>query len=129
MRTLKKYLLDPQQWLMHIATTRQKIDISSLEKAIALYQDLDINMLHKGLSIANRLLFLALDDKTLVAALLYPAIQTKILTLEKVIVHFDEEIRRILRDAMRMQTLGMLQHVEKPEPKQIENIRKMLFGN
>lgn len=113
-------------WLNQVNQLRKEEDVLHLREASTLYEANDL--LQKALGIADILLELGLDTETLTAALLYPALQSHELTFDAIAEKFSEGISRLLHDALQMQSLGKLQHLEKRNGVQLENLRKMLLA-
>ena len=119
---------NPDTWLAHVATSRQPDDIDLLKLAIQLITSSDASRLTNGLKIADILLGLELDTKSLAAAILYPAFKMHEIVPERVAEHFGEDIRMLLTDTLKMQSLEQIRQVSLDEHPQIENLRKLLLA-
>jgi GTP pyrophosphokinase len=123
-----QHKIESAQWLQDVAQRRGQTHIAILKSAIDLYNDINHPQLAKGLSIANVLLTLDLDNETLAAALVYPGLQTEIFSLDVVQEKLSPSIGKLLEDVLQMQSLGKLQHLRNPQQQQIENLRKLLLA-
>jgi len=124
----RRYPINPQQWLDHLHELRGKNTTLLLQTAISFYNDKLTSLLEKGLGIADILLTLGLDNETLAAALMYPALQAHEIHLDFITDTFGESSSKLLHDVLQMQSLGKLRYLEQRSPHQLENVRKMLLA-
>ncbi len=117
-----------EAWLAHVATLRPKNDSDLLTHAIRLIENNDPTLLKKGLKIADILLSMDLDSKTLAAALMYPAFKVHVIHPDPIAEHFGEGIRTLLTDTIQMQSLEKLRQTSLRGHHQIENLRKLLLA-
>lgn len=122
------YVDNPHEWLNHVAAARAGSSVELLEKAILVYEPKDREHLEKGLKIADILFSLELDNETLAAAILYPALTQHLTDVDHVAEHFGESSRKLLRDISQLQTLHQFRGNAKQNGEQIENLRKMLLA-
>lgn len=116
---------NPSAWQEKVVSARGELPL--LNTAIKIYTEKDSALLDKGLRIADILLNMELDNETIIAAIVYPALQTEKITLEEITDNFGEIIRKLLKDVLKMQSLGKLKHLKKRDH-QVENLRKMLIA-
>jgi GTP pyrophosphokinase len=117
-----------EAWLTHVSAIRQKTDVDLLQLAISLINHTDNTSLQQGLKIADILLGLELDTKSVAAALMYPAFKTHVIHPERVADHFGEEIRTLLMDTVQMRALNNIRQAASDEHHQMENLRKLLLA-
>ncbi len=122
------YTETPEIWVEHFKRLRGDKDAPRLQTALGLYTADQQTALQRGLGIADILLSLGLDSETVTLSLLYPALQSKALTLDVVSEIFGLTAKKLLQDVLQMQSLGNLQHLQDRGPQQIENLRKMLLA-
>ena len=111
-------------WIQEVALARPESDIALLRHAIELSPNKDPELIKKGMMIADILLKMQLDTKTLAAALMYPAFKIHEIRHDSVADHFGEDIKMLLTDTMQMQSLEKLQQASQRGQHQIENLRK-----
>lgn len=127
---VKRYSPDsnPQEWLQRMQQLRGQ-DVKLLSQAVELYdQKKQAHLLTKGINIADILLILGLDNETLAATIVYPVLQVHEIHLDTITDCLGESCRKLLKDALQMQSLGKLHHIEVRGQPQIENLRKMLLA-
>jgi len=117
-----------ETWLPYVAENRQPGDIELLKHAIQLIDIKETALLHTGLCIADILLGLELDTKSLAAALMYPAFKNHIISSEQIANHFGEDIRILLSDTLQMQSFDQIRQAVLSEHHQVENLRKLLLA-
>lgn len=118
----------PAAWLAHVAKSRSESDVALLNIAIQLNENNDPSLLKNGVSIANILLSMDLDSKTLAAALMYPAFKMHLIHPDRIADQFGESIRTLLTDTIQMQSLEKLQQTSLRGHHQVENMRKLLLA-
>ncbi len=124
----RSYPINPQQWINHLGELRGENNIALVQTAMRFYNDKLTSLLEKGIGIADILLALGLDNETLAAALLYPALQANEIHLDFITEALGESSSKLLYDVLQMQSLGKLRYLEQRSSHQIENIRKMLLA-
>lgn len=125
---LKTIPSSPEEWVANIAIQRGNEDTQLLRAALALTQGKDATLLSRGVHIAEILLSLDLDSETLAAALLYPLFQTHDIHHDTVAEKFGDRVKKILLDAMQMQSLERFKRLNENQHSQIENLRKILLA-
>lgn len=120
--------IDPEQWLTHLAQLRDAKDTETIKSSISAYHAQSPSLLEKGLGIADILLALGLDNDTLAAAIIYPAVQANLITIDSLMDLFGDGASKLLQDILQMQSLGTLQHISQRNQQQTENVRKMLLA-
>lgn len=119
----------PLQWLAYALELRGGgAPIPILSAAIHLYDNQDKLLLAKGVAVADILISLGLDNETLAAAIVCPALQAQILHIDTVTEALGEGVGKLLRDFLYMQSLGKIQHMGKRGQHHVENMRKMLLA-
>lgn len=116
------------EWLQLVANKRGQKDQELLDHALSLYPEQSSSQISKGLKIADVLLTLGLDTETLAAALIYPAVQSSLISLDKISEELDIASSNLLHDVLQLQSIGQLQNIELKDFHQIENLRKMLLS-
>lgn len=124
----KAHATTPETWLAHVSDLRKKDDLSILKTAISLGEGNDPLLLKRGLGIADILLHLELDNETLAAAIIYPAFQAHQIHHDTASEHFGDRVKKMLRDALQMQSLDRFQKISERDNNQIENLRKILLA-
>ncbi len=124
----KMHAENPETWLAHVAKLREKDDLGILKSAISLGAGDNPQLLKRGLGIADILLGLELDNETLAAAIIYPAFQAHQIHHDIAAEHFGDRVKKMLRDALQMQSLDRFQKVSDRDNSQIENLRKILLA-
>src|SRR5690348_12390732 len=99
---------NPSAWLSHIKTLRGESSFAMLESAFNLYKEKASPLLKKGVSIADILLSLGLDNETLAVALIYPLLQEQQLPVEMIAETFGESANKLLHDALQMRSFSEL---------------------
>jgi len=119
----------PAAWIKAMGEKRPDIDRSLYLRALHIYDEKsDMDGAAKATEIADMLLNLDLDAETVLAAFLYPAVKKHALHQEDITEHFGVAVGKLLSDCMQMQSLSKLKSINKNEPHQIENLRKMLLA-
>lgn len=127
-----------QNWLHNIALERAQSDTHLLNEACMLAQlsgeQLTFNgetCLHQGLTMAEILADLNLDDHSLAAAIVYSAIQNAALQIEEVTEHLGEKVAKLIIGTQQMDNIHAL-HGQlaqgSPLVTTIDNLRKMLLA-
>lgn len=124
---ISKIFDNSDSWLQHVRNVRGEDAVLLLTSTIPLYGPNTEFVLKKAINISNILLELKLDNETLCAGMLYPALQENMLTLEVILEQYGENNRKLLRDVMHMQSLGRLQN-QSQSGHHVENLRKMLLA-
>lgn len=124
----RRYPIDPQEWITHLAKLRGEDQIALLKTAIDLYDSKSNTLLEKGLGVADILLSLGLDNETLAAALAYPALQANEVHQDSIADYLGESSSKLLHDVLQMRSLDKLQHLQQRGGHQLENLRKMLLA-
>lgn len=125
---LKTIPASPEAWVANIATQRGKEDTQLLQTALMLSQDKDPALLRRGVHIAEILLSLDLDSETLAASLIYPLSQAHEIHHDTIAEKFGDRVKKILIDAMQMQSLERFKKLAEGQHSQIENLRKILLA-
>src|SRR5436190_2002737 len=112
-------------WLQHLSSIRGEKAVVQVQQTLSAYAAGGELELIKAINIANILLDLKLDNETLCAAMLYPALQQQQINLNMILELHGENYRKLLQDVMQMQSLGKLQN---QAGQQLENLRKMLLA-
>ncbi len=118
----------PAQWLDYVIQARGGQPIPMLASAMALYDSQDDLLLSRGVGLADILMSLGLDNETLAAAIVYPALQSHDLHIDTITDVLGESVSKLLRDFIHMQSLGKIQHASKRGQHHVENLRKMLLA-
>lgn len=120
-------ITDPEKWLAAIASSRGEDSIVNLRHVMAYYTPAQHDLFLKGMAIADILFELKLDNETLAAAMLYPALQMKELHLDSVPDLLGENSKKLLHDVLQMQSLNKLQ-LSNSTNYHAEKLRKMLLA-
>lgn len=120
--------INPDEWVMHLRKMRGEQRLESIEKAIAHYSAEKSTLLEKGMTIADILLLLGLDNDTLAAAIMYPLMQSGEIVADNLVDEMGESSVKLLTELMQMQSLNRLQQLDKRSHHQLENLRKMLLA-
>lgn len=118
----------PGQWLAYVVQARGGKPIPILEAALHLYETQDDPLLVTGVSVADILLSLGLDNETLAAAIVFPALQSHELHIDTVADVLGESTSKLLRDFLQIHSLGKIQQAGKRGQHHVENLRKMLLA-
>lgn len=120
------YTRDSQAWLSHI---KQQRPISPLLiQCIEFVNRETPTSLTKCIMLAEMILSLELDNDTLITAFIYPCYQQHKALRDKINEWLPENCKKLIRDLLKMQTLGALQELETRDQQQSENLRKMLLA-
>jgi GTP pyrophosphokinase len=128
--------IELEAWLKHVATIRSNHDLALIRYACVLSQLAGedkptltgVSCLQQGLSMAEILLDLHLDNETLAAALVYNSVRYADLNLEDVREHLGAEVAKLVRGAIQMDALRTLLGLSSENHEQLENVRKMLLA-
>lgn len=117
-----------ESWLAHVAQTRSGNDLALLNSAVQIYNDQQSPLLKKGIGIADILFSLDLDTETLAAAIIYPAVVAHEIHYDIVSERFGDKVKKMLIDALQMQSLDRFTQITQRQENQIENLRKILLA-
>ncbi len=128
-------VIDLEAWLDRLAPHYPEEAIFKIRAACVLIQHesevtvlpIDISLLHFSLSLANLLIQLDLDVDTIIAAILYPALQYTELTVEDVSEHFSKTVLKLLKGTLEMDSVDSW-HGRKSRGKYLDNYRRMLLA-
>ncbi|OYD24661.1 GTP diphosphokinase [Oceanimonas baumannii] len=123
-----------QEWVDGLS-----VDVSERARLKAIYEycrQLDVNpetsarLLAQGVEMVGILLTLSMDADTLRSALLYPFLENRILTAERVQEDFGDNIHQLLQGVADMEAIRSLQHVhgDKGNEAQADKVRRMLLA-
>ena len=109
----KEGVLDVEKWLELLKSRYSEDVIFKIKTACMLVQHesdvtplpIDISLLQFSLSLANLLMELDLDADTIIAAILYPALQYTELTVEDVSEHFSKTVTKLLKGTLEMDSV------------------------
>lgn len=116
------------EWLEHVDTCRQEADIQQIKQALAVYDESASGLQETAITIADLLLRLDLDTETLTAAILYPAYKKELIHTHHIEELFGMGMSKLLDDCLQMRSLSKLTDLDRYQPHQIENLRKMLLA-
>ncbi len=131
--------IDLSSWLNRIGVQREPEQMKQLEAALDLVieqhwdsqTELGFSCFEQGLAMAEILASLNLDTQTLVAALIYPSLQSGDLKLETVEDKLGKSVAKLARGALRMDAIRSLQSSRTGSSlsaSQGDNLRKMLIA-
>ncbi|MFN4290313.1 MAG: GTP diphosphokinase [Permianibacter sp.] len=131
--------IDLSSWLSRIGVQREPEQMKQLEIALDLIieqhwdsqTELGFSCFEEGLVMAEILAGLSMDTQTLVAALIYPSLQSGDLKLETVEEKLGKAVAKLARGALRMDAIRSLQSSKagnKLSATQGDNLRKMLIA-
>ena len=131
----KEGVLDVEKWLELLKSRYSEDVIFKIKTACMLVQHesdvtplpIDISLLQFSLSLANLLMELDLDADTIIAAILYPALQYTELTVEDVSEHFSKTVTKLLKGTLEMDSVDSW-HGRKSRGKYLDNYRRMLLA-
>ncbi|MRJ40967.1 MULTISPECIES: GTP diphosphokinase [Idiomarina] len=120
-------------WLAHVDSKQRKqvlTELSQQLQQLLVKQPKAAHIELKGQEMVEILAGLGLDQETLVAALLSPAYELKLLTPEQVTAWGGESLLQLMQAVQQMQSISALQHFQhgKPNDAQIDNVRRMLLA-
>lgn len=124
----RRHTIVPREWVEQVIASRGAQDTTLLKAAIALYADKSPELLEGGLSVADILLGLKLDNETLTAAIIFPALQHDLIDLDTVLDQFGMGCQKLLKNVVQMQSLGKLQQKQVRGVHHAENLRKLLLA-
>lgn len=86
--------------------------------------------LHQGLTMAEILAELNLDEETLAAALVYSSVCYAALNLEDVAEHLGNKVAQLIKGSRQMDAINILhgENYHSHDPATIDNVRKMLLA-
>lgn len=122
-------------WLQHIAATRTN-DLTLVRNACVLSQLTGedkatltgVSCLQQGLTMAEILLDLELDNETIAAALVYNNVHYAGLSLDDVRDHLGADVAKLVRGTIQMDAIRALPGLTSENHSQLENVRKMLLA-
>nr|HAT8713348.1 GTP diphosphokinase [Legionella jordanis] len=130
--------IDVEQWLHQLASKGYLQDLSLIRSACTLSQlagqdhatETGVSCLQLGLSMADVLADLEVDQETLAAAIIFENVHYAELSLDDVEEQLGASIAKLVRRIEKMSAMHNLQALAKyPQNKQqIDNIRKMLLA-
>jgi GTP pyrophosphokinase len=130
--------IDVEAWLQQLAGKGYLQDLELIRSACALSQlseiehatETGVSCLQQGLSIADILADLEVDQETLTAAIIYGNVYYRDLSIEDVQEQLGSPIAKLVQGVEKMNAINTLQNLNKyPQNKlQIDNIRKMLLA-
>ncbi|HEX4909766.1 MAG TPA: HD domain-containing protein, partial [Permianibacter sp.] len=131
--------IDLSSWLSRIGVQREPEQMKQLEVALDLIieqhwdsqTELGFSCFEEGLVMAEILAGLNMDTQTLVAALIYPSLQSGDLKLETVEEKLGKAVAKLARGALRMDAIRSLQSSKAGSTlsaTQGDNLRKMLIA-
>ena len=132
---LEKGNMSVKKWLMAAKQHFNDSKIVIIREACTLLQiscdnlitPLQLNYINHSLEIANLLLNLQLDYESIVASILYPALQYSDLTIHDIEEQFSKQVLKLLQGALQMDTFDHLQH-NTATSNHIDNYRRMLLA-
>ncbi|WP_094751541.1 GTP diphosphokinase [Psychromonas sp. CD1] len=124
---------NPQKWVttLNMSISDQHSLLDNYEKIIALCSDSkQFELLKLGTEMVEILVTLNMDLDTLNAALIFPLLDNKILTVEKVHELWHQRIAKLVCGAAEMEGFRVLQYqgLDKISASQVENLRHMLLA-
>lgn len=130
--------IDVQQWLEHVGNKGYFQDLDMIRSACKLSQlagqdhatETGQSCLQQGLSMADLLADLEVDQETLAAAIIFESVHYAELSLEDVDEQLGSNIARLVKGVEKMSAMHSLQAINTyPQNKhQIDNVRKMLIA-
>lgn len=131
-------IIDLEQWLSHISSKRHFQDNTLLRNACTLSQLCDPehtsehaeSCLQSGLSIADILSDLEVDQETLAAAIIYNCIHQSYLTLEDAQEQLGREVAQLVKGVEKMNIVSVLEGLNQysSNKSKMDNVRKMLLA-
>ena len=127
--------IDLSEWLLSLEAQYSTEEINKIRHAYNIVQNdfddaktsLNLSCISQGLEIANLLRTLKFDAETLVAAILYPVIQSAELSLDDIKEQFPINIYNLLNAVLKMDSLDLVDS-DSSTGKQIDNYRRMLLA-
>lgn len=131
--------IDTHAWLHEVALQRASQQVNLIAQACVLAEfaggqhptPYGPSCLQQGLKMAEILLDLQMDQATIAAGILYNSVESAVLTTDDIEEQFGEEVAKLIRGALRMETTRSLVHYyQQPEHYRpnIDNLRKMLLA-
>jgi GTP pyrophosphokinase len=125
-----------EAWLQHISAARAMHDIALIRHACVLSQLAGedkpvltgVSCLQQGLTMAEILLDLHLDNDTIAAALVYNSVRYADLSLDDVREHLGPTVAKLVQGAIQMDAMRALPGLTAENHTQLENVRKMLLA-
>lgn len=127
--------VDIEKWLETVETEFKANEVAEIRKACAFVQNdfdnvttpIQLNCINNGLEIANVLLNLALDAESLIAAILYPALQYAEITVADLEEELSQPVIKLLKATLQMDSFGDIQQSDS-SGSQLDNYRRMLLS-
>ncbi|MDX1838283.1 GTP diphosphokinase [Legionella taurinensis] len=129
--------IDVEQWLHQLGSKGYFQDLGMIRNACTLSQlsgldhatETGVSCLQQGLTMADILADLEVDQETLTAAIIFVSVHYAELSLDDVEEQLNPAIAKLVRGVERMSAMHNLQALNNPQNKhQIDNIRKMLLA-
>ncbi|KTD49442.1 GTP pyrophosphokinase [Legionella rubrilucens] len=129
--------IDVEQWLHQLGSKGYFQDLAMIRNACTLSQlsgldhatETGVSCLQQGLTMADILADLEVDQETLTAAIIFVSVHYAELSLDDVEEQLNPAIAKLVRGVERMSAMHNLQALNNPQNKhQIDNIRKMLLA-
>lgn len=127
-----------EAWLQHIGNKRKTHDLHLIRHACVLSQLTGeehptltgVSCLQQGLTMAEILLDLHLDNETIAAALVYNSVRYADLNLEDVTEHLGKQVSKLVNGTIQMDAIRTIPELtsETEDHVQLENVRKMLLA-
>ncbi len=132
---LEKGNMSIKKWLMAAEQRFSPTEIAPIREACALIQTncdglttpIQLDYINHSLEIANLLFSLKLDHDSIVAAILYPALQYSELTINDITEQFSAQVTKLLQGALQMDAFDNLQN-NTTANSHIDNYRRMLLA-
>ncbi|QRN05119.1 GTP diphosphokinase [Legionella sp. MW5194] len=129
--------IDVEQWLHQLGSKGYFQDLAMIRNACTLSQlsgfehatETGVSCLQQGLTMADILADLEVDQETLTAAIIFVSVHYAELSLDDLEEQLNPAIAKLVRGVERMSAMHNLQALNNPQNKhQIDNIRKMLLA-
>lgn len=125
-----------EAWLQHVANQRHKRDLYLIRHACVLSQLTGeeqptltgVSCLQQGLTMAEILLDLNLDNESIAAALVYNNVHYADLTLDDVREHLGDQVAKLVHGTIQMDAVHNISDLDNKSHDQLENVRKMLLA-
>lgn len=129
--------IDLETWLDHIKSSHfPNDDIVLIRNACMLAQftgfdkpsEIGTSCLQHGLSIAEAVSDLDMDQQTLAASIVYPAVEYAELSLEDIEEHLGLSVKKLVEGIERMAAVDTMRQHRSRQKTQVDNVRKMLLA-
>jgi len=114
--------IDLEQWLGRVSESRSEEEMALIREACELVKQ--SAGFSQSLMMAEILQELGLDTPTLIAAIVYDANHSQVLTLETTQKHFGETVAKLVLGVQKIDQVSTQHH----QAKQLENLRRMLLS-